>query len=42
MEKWVFDLVVCCFIVVFYFDCKFVIIIVIGEVDSIEFKVIGK
>ena len=42
MEKRVFDLVARRFIAVFYPDCKFATTTVIGEADSIEFKVTGK
>lgn len=42
MEKTVYDLIARRFIAVFYPDCKFSTITVIGEADSIEFKVTGK
>ena len=42
MEKTVYDLIVRRFIAVFYPDCKFSTTTVIGEADSIEFKVTGK
>lgn len=42
MEKTVYDLIARRFIAVFYPDCKFSTTTVIGEADSIEFKVTGK
>lgn len=42
MEQNVFDLIATRFISVFYPDCKFSTTTVLGEVDKIEFKVIGK
>ncbi|MGL5272968.1 MAG: DNA topoisomerase, partial [Phocaeicola sp.] len=42
MEKRVFDLIARRFIAVFYPDCKFSTTTVMGEADSIEFKVTGK
>ena len=42
MERRVFDLIARRFIAVFYPDCKFATTTVLGEVESIEFKVTGK
>lgn len=42
MEQNIFDLIATRFISVFYPDCKFSTTTVLGEVDKIEFKVIGK
>lgn len=42
MERRVFDLIARRFIAVFYPDCKISTTTVMGEVDSIEFKVTGK
>lgn len=42
MEKRVYDLIARRFIAVFYPDCKISTTTVMGEVDSIEFKVTGK
>ena len=42
MEQNVFDLIATRFISAFYPDCKFSTTTVLGEVDSIEFKVTGK
>ena len=42
MERRVFDLIARRFIAVFYPDCKVSTTTVMGEVDSIEFKVTGK
>ena len=42
IEKTVYDLIARRFIAVFYPDCKFSTTTVIGEADSIEFKVTGK
>ena len=42
MEKNVFDLIARRFIAVFYPDCKYSTTTVIGEADSIEFKVSGR
>ena len=42
MERRVFDLIARRFIAVFYPDCKIATTTVMGEVDSIEFKVNGK
>lgn len=42
MEKRVFDLIARRFIAVFYPDCKFSTTTIMGEADSIEFKVTGK
>lgn len=42
MERRVYDLIARRFIAVFYPDCKISTTTVMGEVDKIEFKVIGK
>lgn len=42
LERRVFDLIARRFIAVFYPDCKIATTTVMGEVDSIEFKVTGK
>ncbi|MGL5980980.1 MAG: DNA topoisomerase 3 [Phocaeicola sp.] len=42
MEKRVFDLIARRFIAAFYPDCKFSTTTIMGEADSIEFKVTGK
>ncbi len=42
LEKNVYDLIATRFISVFYPDCKFATTTVLGQVDEIEFKAIGK
>lgn len=41
-EQKIYDVIVCWFIVVFYFDCIVFNIVVIGELVGVSFKVKGK